>query len=147
MSTIPVTIRGAKDSEFETIGRIHAAAFAKDPMYNLFWSTVDPSIVLQWVWGARASASVEKGNDTVLVMERDDTKEIVGMGWYKTYSLDNPPTFVDLVPPAGFNLQEYTKKEVPMQKWLRELTDTYKEFLCSCLPQPRGNDCFADHYA
>lgn len=99
-------------------------------MYNLFWSTVDPDVVLQWVWGARAKASVDKGTDTVLVMVRDDTKEIVGLAWYKKYSRVNPPKFVDLVFPEGFNLAAYKEKEGPMQKWLRELTEKFGEFLC-----------------
>jgi hypothetical protein len=107
-------------------------------MYNLFWSTVEPSVVLDWVWGARAKANVERGTDTVLVMQRDETGEIVGVAWYKKYSQIDPPTFVELVVPEGFNLEEYTKKEIPMQKWLRGITDTYGEFLCTFRTYDQG---------
>lgn len=132
MSNTPRTlIRSAKPSQYETLGRLHASAFSQNPMYNLFWSAVDPSVVLDWVWGARAKASVEKGSDTVLVMQRVNSEEIVGVTWYKTYSRVDPPKFLDLAVPEGFNLEEYTKKEIPMQDWLRGLTDEYGEFPCT----------------
>lgn len=125
----PFTIRNARDDEYKTLGRLHATAFANDPMYNLFWSSVDPDVVLSWVWDERATAGVAKGDDIVLVIEHTNTN-IIGLAWYKKYSWANQPRLPEQVP-DGFNLSEYRKKEVPMQKWLRGLVEQYGEFLCT----------------
>lgn len=78
----PTTIRIAKDHEFETIGRLHASAFADDTMYNILFHKVDASTTLKFDWIDGAKAGVEKGYDTVLVLERTDSGEILGEAWF-----------------------------------------------------------------
>lgn len=73
--SFPTIIRNARDDESETLGRLHPAAFATDPMIQLMCSQVDPDVLLQW---RSSKASVKTGNDTVDVIERIDIKQIIG---------------------------------------------------------------------
>lgn len=128
----PIIFRHAKDDEYETIGRLHDAAFAPDPMIQLVWSGVDPDVELQWQWLDGVKAQVAKGDESVIVMERTDTGELVGSCWYRRYSRAKPPRYPDALP-EGVNVLEFDKMERSTVAWLGSLTDKYGEFLCAYL--------------
>jgi hypothetical protein len=122
-------IRNARDDEYQTVGRLHAAAFATDPMIQLMCSQVDPDTLLQWRSG---KSNVVTENDTVIVMERIDSSEIIGFASYRLYSRANPPKPKALEShPKGFNVKEYDKQGIPKLSWLQGLTEKYGEVLCT----------------
>lgn len=125
----PFTIRNARDDEYETLGRLHVAALLPDPMIQLFWSQVDPDALLQWAWIDGAKADVAKGNAFVAVIERTDTKEVMGVTWYEVYSRDNLPKPVEHFPP-GLGVAAFQTVEAPRLKWFQDLTERYGKFLC-----------------
>lgn len=127
-----VIIRDARDDDYENIGRLHYAAFDPDPMIKLVWSQVDPDVALQWIWIDGAKAQVETAGEKVVVLERTDTKEVVGACWYRKYSSVKPPQYPDSLP-KGLNVAEFDKMEKRVVLWLQTLVEQYGEFICECL--------------
>lgn len=123
-------IRNARDDEYESLGRLHAATFASDPMIQLLCSQVDPDVLLQWGWIDGAKASVANGDDTVLVIERTDTSEVIGLATYRKHSRTSQSKYSTDDFPKGYNVAEFDKKEKPIFDWIRGLTETYGEVLC-----------------
>jgi ribosomal protein S18 acetylase RimI-like enzyme len=130
-NVFPTTIRNIRDDEYETIGRLHAEAVVPDAMIQLIWAKVDPKDKFQWLWIEGAKAGVAKGNSAVIVMERSDTNEIIGVAWTRTYTLADPPAYPDAFP-QGFNIKEFDAKEKPALAWLRGLAE-FGSFLCKLL--------------
>lgn len=127
----PITIRNAKDNEYETLGRIHAAATGPDPMIKLICSQVDPDAMLQWNWIDGAKASVASGNATVLTLERTDTKELIGLASHTVFSPAKPPRYPTSFP-EGYNIAVDEETEKPAIAWARGLIETYGQVLCKC---------------
>lgn len=137
--SLPLAVRKAKDEfhEFQIIGNIHAAAFADNPIYNLLFSKMQPSVALRWLWIDNAKQWAAKGVDTVLVLERPDTNEIVGLARYNKYDEAFKPQLWDdagVVYPDGFDNEESMRMAVPLLKWQKDLMDSYGGFLCKAMP-------------
>jgi hypothetical protein len=132
MSTpaFPIKIRDAAPTEFETVGKLHALAFADDPMYNLLHSKIPAEVVLKWIWIDGALAGVKKGFDRVMVMEREDTKEVIGLAWFYKYCANNVPILLPESWPEGFNKQEDIKMAKPRYDWQLELLEKYGDYIC-----------------
>jgi hypothetical protein len=126
---LPTIIRNARDDEYESLGRLNAAAFASDPMVQLLCSQVDPDVMLQWGWIDGAKSSVAKGDDTVLVIERIDTNEVIGLASYRKQTRANQSEYSTDDFPKGYNIAEFDKKERRAFNWIRGLTETYGEVL------------------
>ncbi|KAJ9102069.1 hypothetical protein QFC20_005078 [Naganishia adeliensis] len=125
--SFPTIIRNARDDESETLGHLHAAAFATDPMIQLMCSQVDLDVLLQW---RSSEASVKTGNDTVDDIERINIKQIIGFISYTKYSRADPPLpKIAEQYPKGFNVKEFDKQGIPKLSWLRGLTEKYDESL------------------
>jgi hypothetical protein len=132
-STFPTIIRNSRDDDFETAGRLDAAAVASDAMIQLLTSEVSPNDMLQWAWIDGAKASVAKGDLTVLVLERTDTQEMIGIASYTTFNrARQPQPSKDF--PKGYNVADYNNKELPAITWARSLTEKYGEVLCTYIP-------------
>lgn len=130
---MPLTIRKAKDDEFDVIGKLHASAFAENPVYNILFSKMGPSVALQWLWIDGAKQWMAKGLDTVLVLERTDTGEMVGVARYNKYNDGFKPALWDdseVLYPEGFNKEENSRMAVPIVHWQQELMAKYGQFLC-----------------
>lgn len=133
-NTFPIKIRGAVASQYETIGKLHALAFADGPMYNLLHSAIPADVVLQWIWIDGALAGVRKGYDRVMILERDDTKEIIGLAWFYEYNKENSPILLPESWPEGFNKVEDIKMAKPRYEWQMELLQKYGEYISGFLP-------------
>jgi hypothetical protein len=129
--TFPTIIRNARDDEYETLGRIHAAATGADPLIKLICSQVDPDVLLQWNWIDGAKASVASGDATVLVLERADTKEVIGLASHTVFSPAKPPGYPTSLP-EGYNIAVDEETEKPAIAWARGLIETYGQVLCKC---------------
>lgn len=129
-TAFPTTIRVARDDEFETIGKVHASAFADDTMYNMLFDKVDPAVTLQFNWIEGAKVEVARGYDTVLVLERTDTGEVIGEAWFYKFTKDNQPLPPSDAYPEGFNKVEDNKMAIPRYKFQQELMEKYSEFMC-----------------
>lgn len=125
----PTIIRNAKDDEYGSLGRFHASAFASDPMIQLISSKVDPEEKVQRIWIRGAKTAIAKGHDTMLVTERTDSAEIIGLAWYTKVNQDNPPTYPKTFA-KGLNVVEYEKKEKRVYEWEQGLLSKYGEYLC-----------------
>lgn len=136
-NTFPTIIRNARDEDYESIGRVYTAAFLDDPMDQHLSSQVDGEELFNWIWIEGAKVEVAKGVSNVLVVERTETKEVIGLAWLKKYSRANPPKHGDSFP-KGFNIMECYKKENPAQEWLHSLIEKYEEFLGKYLSFDRG---------
>lgn len=128
---LPTTIRVAKDDEFEAIGKLSALAFADDKMDNNLFENVDPCATLKINWVDGAKAKVAKGHDTVLVVEKTGSGEIIGEAWFCKLSKVNQPMPPRDLFPEGFSKSEDKYKiAVPRFHWQNELMDKYGEFMC-----------------
>ncbi|KAJ9102061.1 hypothetical protein QFC20_005069 [Naganishia adeliensis] len=78
--------------------------------------------------GAEAIAPVIAGHDTVLVIERSDTGEVIGFTKYRRYSKAYPPTMPKSFP-MGFNEEENAKLAIPGLEWQKTILEQYGEFL------------------
>lgn len=130
-NAFPTIIRNIRDDEYETIGRLHAEAMVPDAMIQLIWGEVDPEDKFQWLWIDGAKDRGAKGDSTVIVMERTDTSEIIGVAWTRKYTLADPPTYPDAIP-KGINIKEFDTKEKPALAWLQGLAE-FGPFLCKFL--------------
>lgn len=126
----PTIIRAAKDDEFTTIAKVDALACADNEMYNILWGKLDPAITSQFKWIDGAKAGVSKGHDTVLVLERTDNGDILGLAWFWKYSRENPPMPPSDTYPEGFNKVESDKMSFPRYHFERELMDKWGDFIC-----------------
>jgi hypothetical protein len=127
-----LNIRNARDDEYEIIGRIHAEAVGSNPLVHLLSSQVSPDVLLQWNWIDGAKASVARGDATVLVLERVDTNELMGLASYTVFDRrrqpQNPKNY-----PEGFNVAVSEERERPVMAWVREITEKYAEIVCACI--------------
>jgi GNAT superfamily N-acetyltransferase len=136
-SNLRLNIRNARSEDFEIIGKLHASASASSQTYNTLFADVDPDVARQWYWIDTAGNAVAQGKDTVLVLELDDTKEIIGVAWFWRFSQGRKPELPGRWPegaPEGFNDEEYLKLAVPRFEWQEELLKKYGEYICAHLP-------------
>jgi hypothetical protein len=123
-----ITIRNAKVNEYPAIADLYCAAVADDPLEQLLTGNVSPEAYKQWAWIGGAKAAVQKRSDTVLVAS-DETGQLVGVAWYKKFSISTPPPTPGNFP-EGFNVEENAKIAGPRGKWFREMIDKYGTYLC-----------------
>lgn len=129
LTLIPYTIRSAKLKRLATIGRLHWSAMASNAAWQLIHANVEYSDWLHWTWeGAEAIAPVLAERDTVLVIERSDTGEVIGFTKYRRYSKAYPPTMPKSFP-MGFNEEENAKLAIPGLEWQKTILEQYGEFL------------------
>lgn len=128
----PTQTRNAREDEYDAIGQLHASAFSSCQRYQERFSGIHPDDVLQWCWIQGAKQSVAKGSGTVLVMERTDTQELVGLIWYRKINQANPPNIPQY--PKGCdegNQERNDKWSIPRRNWLSALLKKYGEFICA----------------
>lgn len=129
----PIIIRDAKIDEFETIGNLDRACFVNSDRYwQLVFSHMDPLTWLEWLWIDGARKGVVDGHDRVLVIERTDTKEIIGHAWYCVYNEVNRPSMPASYP-EGLNKLEPTRIAFPRFQWLKQLVKEYRKIMCPYL--------------
>ncbi|KAJ9103787.1 hypothetical protein QFC21_002249 [Naganishia friedmannii] len=93
-------------------------------MFQLLASQVEPEELRQWIWEDGAKADVAGGGGKVLVVEKPDSKEVIGVAWFTTYTPNNPPR-VPPVYPRGYNVVEAEKIIIPRVAWLINVVETY----------------------
>lgn len=81
ISSYQLNIRTASLDELDIIGKVHASAFSDNQMYGVLFKDVDPDVWQRWIWDT-AAKGVEEGHGAVLILERSDTKEIIGVAWF-----------------------------------------------------------------
>lgn len=135
--SVPIIVREARDDEYEAIGQLHASTFASDPTYVKRFEGMNARTVLQWLWHGRAKASVEQGHGTVVVVERTDRKELVGVAWYWKMGESNPPRLPAY--PAGSRQASTNQKSAPYIEWMKDLVTRYVQIICKCIRNPEGS--------
>jgi hypothetical protein len=132
ITAFPTQIREARDDQFEAIGRLHASALAPCQRYQERFSGIAPADILNWCWMQGAQGSVAKGSGTVLVIERTDTKELLGVVWYRKINQANPPNIPQYPKGSDENNQERNDKWSKSRfNWLSALLEKYGEFICT----------------
>lgn len=124
-----ISLRDAKSNEFDTLGRIHAVSFAEDPVVRALWCKADPEALRKWYWIDGAKHSVQQGDGTVIVAERDVIGDILGLAWFVKVTKSNPPS-VPASFPEGYNVTESAKMRGPRLEWQNELLTKYGEYIC-----------------
>jgi hypothetical protein len=92
-TALPLNIRNARSNEFDAIAKVQASALANSDIYKTLYGNVDPLVAQQWLWNDVIATAVAKGHNTVLVIERTDTNEILGVAWIVRFSEENRPVF------------------------------------------------------
>lgn len=131
MASRPFSIitRRAKLAEFDILGRLHADAFASDPVVSMLWAKADSDTLRHWYWIDGAKETVEQGSGTVIVAEQELSGEIVGLAWFVKMTKTNPPGIPTWFP-EGYNVTESAKMRGPRLKWQSELLSKYGEYFC-----------------
>ncbi|KAI5453803.1 hypothetical protein NCC49_005614 [Naganishia albida] len=128
-NNLPAIIRNAKLGEYETIGKLDRECYINtDRYWRLVCGTVDPATWLQWLWIDGAKKGVLEGHDKVLVLERTDTSEIIGVAWYRVYSEANPPS-QPVSFPEGMNTVEDKIVNDSRNRWLENLVQEHGKIL------------------
>jgi hypothetical protein len=84
--SIPFSIRDAKQTEFDVLGKMHASALANDDLWKILWDKVDPEVRNDYLWRGVVSDGVARGTDAVRVLERMDRSEMVVVIWLSSPS-------------------------------------------------------------
>lgn len=135
-NNLPAIIRNAKLGEYETIGKLDRECYINtDRHWRLVCGMVDPATWLQWLWIDGAKKGVLEGHDKVLVLERTDTSEIIGVAWYRVYSEANPPS-QPVSFPEGMNTVEDKIVNDSRNRWLENLVQEHGKILFK-LSRPR----------
>jgi hypothetical protein len=127
-------IRNARSNEFDAIAKMQASALANSDIYKTLYGNVDPLVAQQWLWNDVISTAVAKGHNSVLVIERTDTSEILGVAWIVRFSKENRPVVPSGWAPEGFNREEQLKLMVPKVAWQNELLEKYGQYYCEFRP-------------
>lgn len=122
--TPPIALRPVQDEDYEIIAELEKSAFESSKMFQLLASRVKPEDLRQWIWHDGAKADVASGGGKVLVVENPDSKEVMGVAWFTTYTPKNQPR-VPAVYPQGYNVVEAEKIIIPRVAWLRNVVETY----------------------
>jgi GNAT superfamily N-acetyltransferase len=133
-NTFPIKIRDAVASKYETVGKLHALAFAHDMMYRRLYTAIPADALLQWMWIDGALTGVRMGQDRVLVLEREDTKDIIGLAWLHEYSRENEPILLPESWCKGLNKEVVVQIAQPRHEWQMEVLQKYGDYLCTFLP-------------
>lgn len=132
-NTFPIKIRDAVASKYEEIGRLHALAFAQDPLHRLLYSSIPADVLFQWMWIDGALTGVRMGHDRVLVLERNDTKEVIGLAWFHEYSLENIPNILPNSWRQSLDREVVHQIARPIHEWQMELLQSFGEYICAFL--------------
>jgi hypothetical protein len=129
--TVPPTIvRAARHDEFETIGKLHASAFADAEMIKIIYGKVDTATTLEHSWMEGTKAGIAKGHGPILVLERTDTGELIGDAWMIKYSRDYRPASPSGASSRGVDKAEQDKIGIPLYHFQQELVEKFGEFFC-----------------
>jgi hypothetical protein len=127
-SSFHLTIRNADPEDFEMLGKLYMSATETDEPDNL-----DPNIAQDQLWIDIAKPRVANGQDTMLVLERADTKEIIGLAWFRNITQNhNPAPGTPGSSPQGFKTD--AKLSAGRVEWQKELSRDFGEFICEYLP-------------
>jgi GNAT superfamily N-acetyltransferase len=132
-NTFPIKIRDAVASKYETVGKLHALALAHDSMYRRLYSAIPADILSQWMWIDGALTGVRMGQDRVLILEREDTKEIIGLAWLHEYSMANEPIILPESWCKGLNKEVVVQIAQPRYEWQMEVLQKNGDYLCAFL--------------
>lgn len=133
-SDFPLNIRHANPEDFEIIGKLHASAMADEPLENFLCAAVDPNISRHQMWLDTAVPRVTKGQDTMLILERSDTKEIIGLAWFRKIKEDRKSELgVPGLSPQGFNIEAKKKLSAGRIEWQKKLSEDFGEYICEYL--------------
>jgi ribosomal protein S18 acetylase RimI-like enzyme len=127
--TVPSTIlRDAKPTDIKALGELHNSALADNKSWNLFWGTVEPEVAEKWLWEGVSNGTVS-GTETVRVLERIDTHELMGVMWYSEVGKEEKEELWRAMP-EGFNEVELQKVLVPIRAWQTELLKRFECYIC-----------------
>lgn len=104
-------------------------------MFQLLASQVHPKDLRQWVWDDGAKTDVAQGRGKVLVVVDLDSKDVIGVAWFTTYTPKNPPRMPPIYP-KGYNITEAEKIIVPRVAWIRNVVETYGKCICTSCRRP-----------
>ncbi|KAJ9103788.1 hypothetical protein QFC21_002250 [Naganishia friedmannii] len=105
-SSTPITIRPAKDDEYLEATRVLFAALISTPLFKHLVSKVDQSIWFEFS-AAQIKQSVEEKYSSLLVAQRIDTGELVGVIWSERFNKDHQPKLPSCQFPEGFNRNDF----------------------------------------
>jgi hypothetical protein len=125
----PITIRPIKDGEFDEAVRLYRAAINPSRTMQLLICDVEPSEWLQFAVKRFKSAANDR-YASVIVAQRQDTQELVGVALTERYSTANRPTLPSCQFPAGYNQKEFEKIIVPEVQFQEECLAKYGGFVC-----------------
>lgn len=139
-SNLQLNIRNAKSEDFPVIGKLNASALAGNQFHQTVMGKVDPEVTLKWEWIDTAGPRVASGKDTLLVLERSDTKEIVGFVWFWKFSQEGKPVLASGGwCPEGFDDKVDMKISVARFEWQNDLLNEFGEFICEFLSRYWNN--------
>jgi hypothetical protein len=131
-SSPPIAIRPAKDEEYLEAARVLYAALITNPMINHLVSKVDQSIWFEFNAG-QMKESVEEGFSSILVAQRTDTGELVGVVWSERFNKDHMPTLPSCLFPEGYKRKELDLILIPEVQFKEETLAKYGDVVCELL--------------
>jgi hypothetical protein len=133
-SNLPVNIRHANPDDFPAIGKLNASASGTNHLYQTLFANVDPEAALKWEWIDTAQPRVTSGKDSLLILERSDTREMVEFVWCWQFDRERKPVLASGGgSPEGFDDTLNTKISVARHKWQNDMLDKFGQFMCKFL--------------
>ncbi|KAJ9103789.1 hypothetical protein QFC21_002251 [Naganishia friedmannii] len=126
-SPTPIIIRPIKDGEYIEAVRLYRAAIGPSPTMQCLISKVDP---LEWkqFTARRFKLAADEESDSVLVAQRIDTAELVGVALTERYSKESRPTLPNCQFPEGYNQKEAEQIMIPEVQFQEECLAKYGAF-------------------
>lgn len=132
-SSLPViTIRPATSQEYLEVARVLYTAQIANPMIEHLLSKVEPATWFEFNAG-KMKKSIEERYSSLVVAQRTDTEEIVGVVWSERFNKDHWPQMPCGPFPKGYNQKERELIAEPELQFIEEIIAKYGDIVCeSC---------------
>lgn len=124
-----IAIRRARNDEYPEAALLYREAMSDNPLIQMFISKVDRSVWLKWM-SEQFQETVDGGYGSLLVAQRSDTGELVGLALLIRKTEKNRPTFPTCQFPEGFNEKELLQVNLSGVPFQEKFLAQYGDFIC-----------------
>jgi hypothetical protein len=125
---IPKIIRDAKRSDLKALARLYTSALANNESWQIIYGGAVSEGVQQWLWESVAAYRTANGIDTIRVLERLDTNEVIGVTWFTEAEEEDKGDFWGKIP-EEFSEEELEKLVISTTRWYMELLQKHGNYI------------------
>jgi hypothetical protein len=127
-AALPTVIRDAIPSDFKALAKLYTSALANNESWQIIGREVKPEVAQEWLWDGVAGDRTSSRIDTIWVLERLDTNEVIGVIWFNEAKEEKKNEFWRVML-EGCNKEELKKLVVPIMRWYTELLQKHSDYI------------------